>query len=123
MPVQSTLEAKVKDAYHMGPVIAFSGHEYVQSEWRPVPIGFEPAALAHPFLDVRDAESHEIRVTAKDQLADTLGTADIKAASTPREVLGEKAVTTATEPVEEKEEDPKTAKRRSRKSKASDEEE
>ncbi len=63
-----TLEAKVKDTYRMGPVIAFSGHEFVRSEWRPVPAGFEPAAIVHPLLDVREIEGEEIRVTSQDYL-------------------------------------------------------
>lgn len=65
-----TLEAKVRDSYNMGPVIAFSGHEYIRGEWRPVPSGFEPAALAHELLEVREAETQEeVHVTSQDQLA------------------------------------------------------
>lgn len=48
------LEAKVKDSYTMGAVTAFSGREYVRSEWRLVPVGSEEAAQAHPLLDVRE---------------------------------------------------------------------
>ena len=67
------LEAKVKDSYNMGPIVAFSGHEYIRNEWRPVPVGFEPAAIVHPMLDVRDAKTEkEIRVTAKDHLAEII---------------------------------------------------
>jgi hypothetical protein len=114
------LEAKAKDSYKMGPVIAFSGHEFVHTEWRAVPAGFEAAAIAHPLLDVRDAESQEeIHVTSQDYLADTLGSADVKAAAEPRVVLGEEPVTTETEPGEEA----KPAKRRSRRTKASEEDE
>lgn len=94
-----TLEAKVKDTYRMGPVIAFSGHEFVRNEWRDVPVGFGPAALAHPLLDVREKESQEeIRVTSQDHLAGTPGTADETAASEPRTVLDDQAVTAVTEP-------------------------
>ena len=96
------LEAKVKQNYSMGSVVAFSGHEYSRDEWRPVPAGFEAAALAHPLLDVREAESQEdIAVTSQDVLADTLGTADRIAAETPREVVGEERVTAVTEPDKE----------------------
>lgn len=70
MPVQPTLEAKVKDEYRMGPVIAFSGQEYVRSEWRPVPVGFESAAVVHPLLDTREMGGEEIHVASKDYLAD-----------------------------------------------------
>lgn len=70
------LEAKVKEQYVLGPVIAFSGYEFVRTEWRAVPAGFEPAALVHPLLDVREVGGEEIRVAAQDHLADTLGTAD-----------------------------------------------
>ncbi len=92
-----TLEAKVKDTYQMGPVVAFSGHEYIRAEWRDVPVGSEPAAIVHPLLDVREKESQEeIRVTSQDYLADTLGTADETAASEPRVVLAEEGVTAVT---------------------------
>ena len=66
---QSTLEAKVRDSYRMGPVTAFSGREYIRDEWREVPPGSEPAALVHPLLEVREKESGEkIHVTSQDQL-------------------------------------------------------
>jgi len=112
------MEAKVKKSYRMGAVIAFSGVEFIRTEWRPVPAGFEAQATVHPLLDVRDAESQaEIHVTAKDHLADTLGTADLK-------VVTETPVTVETEPApEELEEGIKPARRRARRSKASDEDE
>jgi len=92
-----TLEAKVKDTYQMGPVVAFSGHEFIRNEWRDVPAGFGPAALVHPLLDVREKESQEeIHVTSQDYLADTLGTADETVASEPRTLLEEEAVTAVT---------------------------
>jgi Transcription termination factor len=46
-------EARVKQDYLMGPVMAFSGHEYVKYEWRPVPLGSEKEAQAHALLDIR----------------------------------------------------------------------
>lgn len=45
--------ARVKQDYAAGPVIAFSGHEYVRSEWRAVPAGFEEQAKNHPLLDTQ----------------------------------------------------------------------
>jgi len=105
------LEAKVKDTYNMGPIVAFSGHEYIRTEWRPVPAGSEPAALVHPLLDVREVGGEEIPVTAKDHLADTLGTADLKAAA------GEGAVTVETPEEPGEEEETKPAKRTRKSSK------
>ena len=100
------LEAKVKDGYNMGSVVAFSGHEYTLNEWRAVPAGFEPAAIVHPLLDVRDAETQkEIKVTAKDHLAEM--------------VEPPVSVETPKEPVEE--EKKPASKRSSRRSKASTE--
>ena len=106
--MKNKLEAKVKDSYNMGPIVAFSGYEYIRNEWRLVPAGFEPAAIVHPMLDVRDAETEkEIRVTAQDKLAEM--------------IEHPVSVETPEEPVEVKEEEPKPAKRRSRRSKASGE--
>jgi hypothetical protein len=74
-----------------------------------VPVGFEDAAIAHVLLDVREVESgKEIKVTAKDHLADTLGTADLKVAN--------EAVTTET-PAEESVKEDKPSTRTSRRSK------
>jgi len=33
--------------------MAFSGHEYIRSEWRDVPAGFEDQAKNHPLLDTQ----------------------------------------------------------------------
>lgn len=38
--------------YPSGPVVAFSGVEYVKYEWRDVPPGFESQAESHPYLEV-----------------------------------------------------------------------
>lgn len=119
--MEKKLEAKVKDTYNMGSITAFSGHEYVRAEWRPVPAGFEPAALSHPLLDVREAAGAEIQVTAKDYLANTLGSADIKVIVAGQEVPGADAVTTETpeevEPFDlEHPDEPKTSRKRTRKS-------
>lgn len=71
--MSTKLEAKVKDGNNTGPIVAFSGYEYILNEWRAVPAGFEPAAIAHPLLDVRDAETEkEIRVTSQDKLAEMI---------------------------------------------------
>ncbi len=53
------MEARVKQDYNAGPVTAFSGHEFIKSEWREVPAGFEEAARKHPLLDTRDASNIE----------------------------------------------------------------
>jgi len=45
--------ARVKQDYAAGPVMAFSGREYVRSEWREVPAGFEDQAKNHPLLDTQ----------------------------------------------------------------------
>lgn len=52
--------ARVKQDYAAGSVMAFSGHEYVRSEWRQVPAGFEEQAKSHPLLDVQ-LSTDEIR--------------------------------------------------------------
>ena len=45
--------ARVKQDYAAGPVMAFSGREYVRSEWREVPPGFEEQAKNHPLLETQ----------------------------------------------------------------------
>lgn len=45
--------ARVKQDYAAGPVMAFSGREYIRTEWREVPAGFEDEAKNHPLLDVQ----------------------------------------------------------------------
>lgn len=45
--------ARVKQDYAAGPVIAFSGREYVRSEWREVPAGFEEQAKTNPLLETQ----------------------------------------------------------------------
>ncbi len=109
MPHFPTYEAKVKDSYRAGAVYAFSGYEYVRTEYRPVPHGFEDAALVHLLLDVREAKTkQDVKVAAKDHLADTLGTADRQVAEIPTggapatpPIEAEPLVTTITEPAEE----------------------
>ena len=48
------MEARVKEDYRWNRLLAFSGHEFIKSEWRKVPTGLEKEAQAHPFLDVRN---------------------------------------------------------------------
>lgn len=55
--------ARVKQDYLAGSVTAFSGHEYVRSEWREVPAGFEEQAKNHPLLDTQPSLK-EIRATS-----------------------------------------------------------
>ena len=45
--------ARVKQDYKSGSVTAFSGCEYVRSEWREVPEGFEEQARKHELLDTQ----------------------------------------------------------------------
>jgi len=45
--------ARVKQDYLSGSVTAFSGYEYIRSEWREVPIGFEEQAKNHPLLEIQ----------------------------------------------------------------------
>jgi len=51
--------AQVKPDSRMKIVIAFTGHEYVTYEWRPVPEGAQEEARKHPLLDVMEAEEPE----------------------------------------------------------------
>jgi hypothetical protein len=61
-------EAKAKpEAW--GSVRAFSGHEYVKYEWRPVPEGSEDVAKNHEMLEVREVVSESLIENVK-------GTAD-----------------------------------------------
>jgi hypothetical protein len=62
--------ARVKQDYLAGPVIAFSGREYVRSEWREVPAGFEDQAQNHPLLETQPS-FEEIR--AESPMAPGLG--------------------------------------------------
>lgn len=45
--------ARVKQDYLAGSVTAFSGREYIRSEWREVPAGFEEQAKSHPLLETQ----------------------------------------------------------------------
>jgi hypothetical protein len=51
------LEARVRQDLKSGPLNAFSGHEYVRYEWRPVPDGFEDQAKVNKFLEVREVKA------------------------------------------------------------------
>lgn len=112
------LEAKVKDSYTLGPVTAFSGHEYVRREWRPVPVGSEPAALVHPMLDVREIGGEEIHVTAKDRLAEIVSESVQEAPVSTETETVEAPVAPEPEPSEEASgEEKPSAARRARKAK------
>lgn len=50
------LQAKVKADSQFNPVTAFGGYEFVRTEYRPVPAGFEAAAEAHPYLEVLEVK-------------------------------------------------------------------
>ena len=51
--------------YPSGPVVAFSGVEYVKYEWRDVPPDSEIAAELHPFLEVEKPKLAPKKVTKK----------------------------------------------------------
>lgn len=46
------MDAKVKSSYRWSTVTALGGLEFVKSEYRRVPAGFEKEAQAHPFLEI-----------------------------------------------------------------------
>lgn len=50
---KTQLEARVIQSYNAGSVRAFSGREYVRSEWRLVPVGYEDEARKNALLEVR----------------------------------------------------------------------
>lgn len=45
------MQAKVKADYRWPAVVAFGGHEYVKTEFRPVPAGCEAEAQRHPYIE------------------------------------------------------------------------
>lgn len=51
------LEARVKQDFWMPSVRAFSGMEFVKSEWRLVPPEFTEAARKNEMLEVREAKA------------------------------------------------------------------
>lgn len=63
------MEAKVKPEHRWNMVKAFSGSEFVKDEFRPVPDGFEGAAQAHPFLEVREGEAKKAEKTPEEKAA------------------------------------------------------
>ena len=46
------MKAKVKQDYRWDNLRAFSGSEFVKYEYRPVPVGCEKEAKAHPALEI-----------------------------------------------------------------------
>lgn len=46
------MQARVKADHRWKSLSAFSGHEYIKSEWRPVPAGYEAEAMTHPDLEL-----------------------------------------------------------------------
>ena len=97
--------ARVKQDYAAGPVMAFSGREYVRSEWREVPPGFEEQAKNHPLLETQPSlkeiraensskpglGSHEPEGKAPAVTAVTAVTAEPPAESQPFEATTEDA--------------------------------
>ena len=116
--------ARVKQDYLAGPVTAFSGREYVRSEWREVPAGFEEQAKTNPLLDTQPS-TKEIRAgssgkpglgtPAPKEPAVTTVTEESPAAELPTEepasAVDEPAVPAVSV---EPEEEPKTSRRRKR---------
>lgn len=49
------MEAKVKDNARFKKYCLFDSNEFLKSEWRPVPAGFEEQARAEKLLDIREA--------------------------------------------------------------------
>ena len=47
------MEARVKKNARFPTYIFFSGHEYVKTEWRAVPAGFEDQALDESLVETR----------------------------------------------------------------------
>jgi hypothetical protein len=93
--------ARVKQDYTAGSVMAFSGREYVRSEWREVPAGFEEQAKNHPLLEVQPSLDE---VRAGSSMAPGLGRpapeATIEEAVTPVLAPGASAAETAEPPAE-----------------------
>lgn len=48
------MKVRVKPSYRWSVITAFSGREFVKSEWRPVPAGYEEAAKNHELLEVEE---------------------------------------------------------------------
>lgn len=59
------MQARVKPSYRWTSVVAFSGREFVKSEYREVPIEFENQAHIHPALEVLEAKSASAPVAKK----------------------------------------------------------
>jgi hypothetical protein len=47
------MQARVKPDHRYAVLIAFTGREFVKSEWRPVPVGMEREAQQHPWLETK----------------------------------------------------------------------
>jgi len=89
-----SLEARVKESYKLGAVTAFSGNEYTQNEWRPVPVEAEDQAIVHPYLDVREVGTEKpIKVTSQDYLSEATTKANESIYAPHSEELGEPEMT------------------------------
>lgn len=98
MPKQ-VFEARVVEGYNMGSVIAFSGYEYIRSEWRPVPAGFEEHAQNHELLEVRQVKSAVEATPKKPEASTRLPSQETEAVELdmpPREEAPEEEVQTST---------------------------
>lgn len=100
------VEARVKQDWQFDTVIAFSGHEYVKSEWRPVPLGSEKEAQAHPYLEWRLAPLAEEPVSTETPEVEETQPAEAEVA--PAE---EEPATEEVEPIRENEPEGKRPRR------------
>jgi hypothetical protein len=66
------MQARVKKSARYGSVQAFSGHEFVKHEWRPVPAGFEDEARRNEYLDVSEGKAEKMIVQEQAEAAQVL---------------------------------------------------
>lgn len=66
------MEAKVRSTYRWSTLIAFSGKEFVKSEFRFVPKEYEAQAKAHEGLEVREAVEPELVQPIQESVLDEI---------------------------------------------------
>jgi hypothetical protein len=99
--------ARVRQDYAAGAVMAFSGREYVRSEWREVPAGFEEQARNHELLEIQpsldEIRAHGPKAPGLGNPAPTAVTVETEEPTATPEPETPTAVTAETEetPVEE----------------------
>lgn len=55
------MQARVKKDSRYGSITAFSGLEFVKTEWRPVPVGKEKEAERNPYLELDRPEPEAVK--------------------------------------------------------------